>query len=115
MAKFFEKIKPGHVAGLGSKEMSETGGVGGVPPMVTGEELFELWKGMKSRDEALLEARRQRYERLLSLHRAVLEKVQVLLCSKAGGLDDQGLIADLDALEAAIRGTGEAPCSPSGT
>lgn len=79
------------------------------------EGLIKAWEAAKSRDEALLEAARQQRERLLSLHQAVLEKVQVLLCSKAGGLDDQGLIADLDALEAAIRGIAEGPCSPSGT
>lgn len=79
------------------------------------EKFFSDWKAARIRDEALLEAARQRHERLLSLHRAVLEKVQVLLCSKAGWLDEQGLIADLDALEATIRGTSEGPCSPSGT
>lgn len=79
------------------------------------KKFFSDWKAARIRDEALLEAARQRRERLLSLHRAVLEKVQVLLCSKADGLDEQGLIADLDALEAAIRGAGERPCSPRGT
>ena len=79
------------------------------------EKFFSDWRAAKIRDEALLEGARQQRERLLSLHRAVLEKVQVLLCSKAGGLDEQGLIADLDALEAVIRGTGEGPCSPNGT
>lgn len=79
------------------------------------EGLVKSWEAARSRDEVLLEACRQRRERQLSLHRSVSEKVQVLLCSKAGGLDDQGLIADLDALEAEIRGTDEGPCSPSGT
>lgn len=60
---------------------------------------------LPERAEALIAAARQRHERLLSLHQAALGKVQVLLCSKAGWIDDQGLIADLDALEEAIRQT----------
>lgn len=79
------------------------------------EKFFSDWKRARERDEALIEFARQQRERLLSLHQSVSEKVQVLLCSKAGGLDEQGLMADLDALEAALRGTGGAPCSPSGT
>jgi len=79
------------------------------------ENFFSDWKRAHERDEALLEACRRQREKMLSLHRSVSEKVQVLLCSKAGGLDEQGLMADLDALEAALRGTGGAPCSPSGT
>lgn len=78
------------------------------------ENFFSDWKRARERDEALLEACRRQREKMLSLHRSVSEKVQVLLCSKAGGLDEQGLMVDLDALEAALRGTGGAPCSPSG-
>ena len=58
---------------------------------------------------------RQRRERLLSLHQVVLGKVQVLLCSKAGGIDDQGLIADLDGIEVLIRETFGEPCSLTGS
>lgn len=79
------------------------------------EGLIKTWEAARIRDEAPLEVARQQRERLLSLHQVVLEKVQVLLCLKAAGLDDQGLIADLGALEAAIRETGEGPCSPNDT
>lgn len=72
------------------------------------------WEASIQRDQALIEAARQRREMLLSRHQAVREKAQALLCSLADGKDDQGLLADLDEIEAAIQGIFGEPCSPTG-
>ena len=77
--------------------------------------LVEKWMDAIERDEAQIEAARQQREMLLSRHRAAREKARVLLCSLADGSDGQGLLADLDAIEAGIRETFGGPCSPTGS
>lgn len=78
-------------------------------------QLVARWKMAIERDQALTEAALQQREMLLSRHREVREKVQALLCSLADGRDDQGLLADLDGIEALIRETFGGPCSPTGS
>lgn len=75
------------------------------------ERLVRRWKKAIERDQALIEAARQRRETLLTRHLVVREKVQALLCSLAAWQDDQGLLADLDTIEVAIRGIFGEPCS----
>lgn len=75
---------------------------------------FRKWRENRSRDEALIEAARQRQQRLQSLHQALREKALPLLHLQVAGIDAQGLIADLDALGEAIQGTAEGPYFLSG-
>lgn len=77
--------------------------------------LVARWKEAIERDQALIEVALRQREMLLSRHREAREKAQALLCSLVDGRDDQGLLADLDAIEAGIRETFGEPCSPTGS
>lgn len=69
------------------------------------EWLFSSYAAHRERDEALLEALRQRRENLLARHQVVRGKAQALLCDLADGQEGQELLADLDALAEEIRQT----------
>lgn len=84
------------------------------PTLRAWDGFFRVWGENRSRDEALIEAARQRQQRLQALHQAVREKALPLLRLQAAELDVQGLLSDLDALGEVIQGTAEGPCSPSG-
>lgn len=97
-------------------ECLEGGPVGaGAGDAAVSVQFVARWKEAIERDQAQIEAARQQREMLLSRHRAAREKARVLLCSLADGSDGQGLLADLDAIEAGIRETFGEPCSPTGS
>lgn len=75
------------------------------PNLDTLEWLFRSWKESIVRDQALLEALRQRRETLLARHLVVRGKAQALLCALADGQEGRELLADLDALAEEIRQT----------
>lgn len=75
------------------------------------DEFFRVWRENQSRDETLTAAAYQQQQRLQSLHRSLREKVLPLSHLQVVGLDAQGLLADLDVLEATIQEIAEGPYS----
>ena len=75
------------------------------------DEFFRVWRENQSRDETLTAAAYQQQQRLQSLHRSLREKALPLSHLQVVGLDAQGLLADLDVLEATIQEIAEGPYS----